>query len=217
MSAYSPTKTIRNLAADGEIFSVHEVVRKGNKTLSKKQLPKAYENAGQILSTMYREGQLKRFGPVNPPESKTDFARLGAQIAYTGIDGPSEWQTPNGTFKALTYPEALELGLTQSGRKHGTNRDDSRLWTHPSDPLVVPEDDRSMQRQVEELQGQLRRANEEQVLIQALIDALIPQLRDSLYSQLKESLYQPLRSELQEDLADKVPEIVAERMLGVSK
>lgn len=88
-------------------------------------MKKASREASQVMTYLFQRGEVVRFGPVVIPGlGDPDYVRITTRVAYASIDGPSEIQTPNGTFARVT----LTNDFGRPGRRLGHNRDDLELW-----------------------------------------------------------------------------------------
>lgn len=113
-----------------EVDVISEAARKGWK---KADYDKAMHQANEVCGKRFRDRRLCRYGPVtvDSEDGAQDYARIAGKIVYAAIDGPEEWETPNGTFKKLMEDEDT---ISRQGRKPASNRNDAEPW----DQQVLP-------------------------------------------------------------------------------
>lgn len=140
----------------GDVFSEIDVVNEARKrNWGKKQFSEAKKKTNIILSTMYRDSQLVRYGPVDFRDTK-DYARIASMIVYGHPQqGPKKWKTPNGSFPQMFVSQDP---LRAAGRNKNAARDDLAPWseqvvTEQKNGGRVASDD--LVRRIEELQTAL--------------------------------------------------------------
>lgn len=135
----------------------------------------ATREASQIMGTLFRNQQVVRFGPVQIPGlALKDYLRLSTKIVYTGLDGPTRLETPNGVFEAFLSDDDT---IIKQGRRLGTNRDDFLSWDEQE---IVP---KSIPRAVTAEQREIIRLRAETDTLREMVadrDAEIQRLHDQV-------------------------------------
>jgi len=154
---------MERLAKSGDTFTEFDVANEasgqGTKGWNSKMFQQAVKDSYTVLQSAYKRGRLARYGPVaykpkpTAKEAISDYLRRGTKILYADAQaGPSEFETPNGTFPRLLAEHDKMLKV---GRKPGTNRDDTKPWAEQmSGP---PIDTAPLEKRIRELEEEIAR------------------------------------------------------------